>query len=213
MRISEIFFSLQGEGTEIGLPTVFVRLYGCDLRCRWCDTMYAVEGGRFEVLGVDDVYRRVACYGCARVCITGGEPLLQAGEVEALTRRLLDGGMLVVLETSGHRRPPAIFGDERCVISMDCKCPSSGMEGRMDPSLPGSLEEKDQLKFVLADRRDYDYALRILDERPTRAQVVFQPVGGSEARWIAEAVLKDGLHRVRVLPQLHKLLWGDRKGV
>lgn len=212
MRISEIFLSIQGEGVQMGLPTVFVRLYGCDLRCSWCDTMHAVEGGVFTTMSTEEVVRRVEGYGCDTVCITGGEPLLQMDEVCELASALLAGGCALVLETSGHIDPPAIFRGEGCMISMDCKCPGSGMEARTDMSLLGRLEGKDQLKFVLADEVDYDYARGVLKAHGTRARVVFQPTGGLDMRWLAERVLADGLGGVRVLPQLHKLIWGEEPG-
>lgn len=214
MRISEIFLSIQGEGVGIGAPTVFVRLYGCDLRCAWCDTMYAVEGGEFATMSLDEVKAEIGGkLGCKRVCVTGGEPLLQEDEVSALTGWLLDNGYNVMLETSGHRAPPEIFSDPRCVVSLDCKCPGSGMDGRMDFSLITGLGAKDQLKFVIADEADYLYARGVLESCPTEAGVVFQPVYGKGLRWLAERVLSDGLGSVRVLPQLHKIMWGDRKGV
>lgn len=213
MRISEIFLSIQGEGIEIGAPTVFVRLYGCDLRCKWCDTMYAVEGGDYENLDVAEVLERVENLGCKNVCITGGEPLLQKNEVVNLAENLHVKRYKIVLETSGHIAPPEIFREARCVISLDCKCPGSGMEKRMDFSIISTLETKDQLKFVLTNDQDYKYAKGILTNHPTRAQVVFQPTGDLDIRWLAEAVLEDRLDGVRVLPQLHKLIWGEKRGV
>lgn len=213
MRISEIFLSIQGEGVEIGTPTVFVRLYGCDLRCKWCDTMYAVEGGDYENLGVAEVLERVESFGCKSVCITGGEPLLQKNEVVHLAENLHVKGYKIVLETSGHLAPPGIFHEARCVISLDCKCPGSGMEKRMDFTIISTLETKDQLKFVLTSDKDYGYAKGVLKKYPTRAQVVFQPTGDLDIMWLAEMVLEDRLDGVRVLPQLHKLIWGEKRGV
>ncbi|MCZ6684666.1 MAG: radical SAM protein, partial [Candidatus Dadabacteria bacterium] len=147
MKISEIFFSLQGEGLEIGLPTVFVRLFACDLRCTWCDTMYAVEGRDFRDYTVLEVVREVEKYDCKRVCITGGEPLLQIKEVEALASDLISKDHTILLETSGHKMPPPILWTENSTISMDCKCPSSSMQDRMDFDLFTRLRPKDQLKF------------------------------------------------------------------
>lgn len=213
MKISEIFFSLQGEGVEIGLPTVFVRLFACDLRCSWCDTMYAVEGRDYREMGIGDVRAEVDKLDCKRVCITGGEPLVQKKEVSALAESLIADGYEIVLETSGHKMPPAVFWTEGCVISMDCKCPGSGMHERMDFTLFEKLRPRDQLKFVIADERDYDYAADILKKYYIQANVIFQPVEGTGLGWISKRVLSDRLRGVRVLPQLHKIIWGNKRGV
>jgi len=213
MKISEIFFSIQGEGVEIGLPTVFVRLFACDLRCTWCDSMYAVEGRDFKDMTIDDVKRDIEKFKCRRVCITGGEPLIQRKELEVLARDLVSEGYSIVLETSGHRDPPAIFWTESCLISMDCKCPSSKMEKRMDFPLFEKLRPRDQLKFVIQDEADYEYAKGILERYQIKTNIVFQPVYGTSLKWLTERVLEDGLERVRVLPQLHKITWGEIRGV
>lgn len=213
MNISEIFYSVQGEGVEIGLPTVFIRLFACDLRCSWCDTMYAVEGRDFRKMTVGDVLSEIRAHECRRVCITGGEPLIQRDEAEELAKNLVNEGYRIVLETSGHKMPPPVFWTESCVISMDCKCPGSGMEDRMDFSLFGKLRPRDQLKFVIADEADYEYAKRVVSEHPVSANIVFQPAGGLSLEWLTDRVLSDNIDRVRVLPQLHKLIWGERRGV
>jgi len=213
VKVNEIFFSIQGEGVHIGLPTVFLRLFACDLRCRWCDTMYAVEGTDFRDMEVGEVLSRVLKYRCRRVCITGGEPLIQRKEVEEITEFLLKRDFVVVLETSGNKKPPGIFSHPNSVVSMDCKCPGSGMDSRMDFSLYDALGEKDQLKFVIADDKDYEYARDIIAEHSIRASVIFQPVYGVKADWIAERILRDGMENVRVLPQLHKMFWGEKRGV
>ncbi len=213
MRVSEIFFSVQGEGIQIGLPTIFLRLFGCDLRCNWCDTMYAVEGTEFKILDIDQIIENINNFKCKRVCITGGEPLLQEKELIKLTTILLDKDFTLVLETSGHRSPPEIFWDEKCLISMDCKCPSSAMHDRMDFSLFEKLRASDQLKFVISDVEDYQYAKNILKENNISANIIFQPVYNSDTNWLYDKVLKERLENVRVLPQLHKLIWGEKRGV
>ncbi len=213
MKISEIFFSLQGEGLEIGLPTVFVRLFACDLRCTWCDTMYAVEGRDFKDYTVLKVVKEVEKYECKRVCITGGEPLLQIKEVDKLACDLIGNNYTILLETSGHKMPPPILWTENSTISMDCKCPSSSMQHRMDFDLFIKLREKDQLKFVIQDEADYKYALGILSRYRIKANIIFQPAYGSGLGWITEKVIDDKLGNVRVLPQLHKIIWGDKRGV
>lgn len=213
MKISEIFFSIQGEGTEIGLPTVFVRLFACDLRCSWCDTMYAVEGRDFRDMSIGEVMDEIRGFGCKDVCITGGEPLIQMKEAELLGKRLLDEGFRIVLETSGHKMPPSVFWSEGCMISMDCKCPGSGMHDRMDFGLFEKLRAGDQLKFVIRDEVDYGYAKEVLSKYRVKASVIFQPVDGAALDWLAERVLDEKLGRIRVLPQLHKIIWGNRRGV
>lgn len=213
MKISEIFFSIQGEGMEIGLPTVFVRLFACDLRCTWCDSMYAVEGNDFKEMSTDEVEREIEVHKCRRVCFTGGEPLIQKKELVKLANTLINKGYKIVLETSGHRDPPQIFWTENCLISMDCKCPSSTMEEKMDYSLFEKLRPKDQLKFVIKDETDYAYAKEIINKLRINATIIFQPVYGTNLRWLAEKVIQDKLGSVRVLPQLHKIIWGDIRGV
>lgn len=213
MRISEIFYSLQGEGVQIGLPTIFVRCFGCDLRCSWCDTMYAVEGTDFVYLSVEEVYSEIQKYRSKRICLTGGEPLLQGAELTGLMKLLLNNDYSVVLETSGHRLPPDIFWNENCVISMDCKCPSSGMEKKMDFSLFRKLRDRDQLKFVIGDETDYKYAVKVLKTNDIYANIIFQPVYGCNIGDIADKILRDGLDNVRTMPQLHKMIWGEKRGV
>lgn len=213
MKVSEIFFSIQGEGVHIGLPTVFLRLFACDLRCSWCDTMYAVEGTDFREMETAEVLSRILAYGCPRVCITGGEPLIQRDAVEEVTEFLLERDFVVVLETSGHKKPPGIFSHPNSVVSMDCKCPGSGMDSKMDFSLYDALGEKDQLKFVIADDADYEYAMGVIAGHCIKASIIFQPVYGTKADWIAERILRDRMEDVRVLPQLHKIFWGEKRGV
>ena len=213
MKISEIFFSIQGEGVEIGLPTVFVRLFACDLRCTWCDSMYAVEGTDFKDMSIEEVTAEIERFNCKRVCFTGGEPLIQQKELEILAKDLVHDGYEIILETSGHKEPPPVFWTDSCLISMDCKCPGSGMEKRMDFELMEKLRPNDQLKFVIQDEADYEYAKGILKKYKIKANIIFQPVYGSSLKWLAERVLEDRLERVRVLPQLHKIIWGDKRGV
>ena len=213
MKVNEIFYSIQGEGTAMGMPTVFLRLFACDLRCSWCDTMYAVEGTEFTDMTQEQVLSEISRYECKNVCITGGEPLIQRKELVPLAEELVNRGYRIVLETSGHKEPPEIFGTDSCVISMDCKCPSSKMENKMDFSLFERLGKKDQLKFVIKDIEDYNYAKKVINSHKIRSSLIFQPVYGSDLTWLGESVLQDKLHNVRVMPQLHKLMWGEKKGV
>ncbi len=207
MIVNEIFFSIQGEGKEIGLPTVFVRLTGCNLRCRWCDTKYAfTEGKEMEISEIID---RVERYGIKRVCLTGGEPLLQ-DDSRILMKELLEKRYSIVLETNGSL--PIDDVDERVLISMDWKTPSSGEQDRMLESNLKILRPKDQLKFVIADEEDYEYALSIIDSHEIATEIIFQPLGGMNLRWLAEKIIEDRVD-VRVLPQLHKVIWGEERGV
>lgn len=213
MKVSEIFYSIQGEGIHIGLPTVFLRLFACDLRCSWCDTMYAVEGRDFTEMSQEEILNDIEKHNCKRVCITGGEPLLQKKELEPLTNELINSNYFIVLETSGHKKPPEVFFSESCIISMDCKCPGSGMEDRMDFALYEELRSSDQLKFVIMDENDYEFAKNILCKYKIKSSIIFQPVYGKNLKWLAEKVLENELHQVRVLPQLHKNIWGEKRGV
>ncbi len=212
LTVNEIFHSIQGESSYAGLPCVFVRLTACDLRCAWCDTAYAFTEGRKRE--VDDVLAEVASYGCRLVEVTGGEPLLQ-DDVYPLMQGLLDAGHEVLLETGGHvsleRVPP------RVVRIMDVKCPGSGEAGRTDWDNLARLGPRDEVKFVIADRRDYEYASDVVARHglaPRVANVLFSPVHGrmSPAE-LAAWVLADRLP-VRLQLQVHKVIWGpDTRGV
>ena len=208
MRICEIFRSIQGEGLTMGLPTTFVRTVGCNLRCSWCDTQYSMEGG--EEMSLDEIMEAV---GDARtVCVTGGEPLLQP-DMPELIGRLLDAGKRVVVETNGAIDISFVPDSPMVMISMDVKCPSSGMTDRMLDSNMRIIGAKDQLKYVIADDADYEFAVAHLRSHSPEASVIFTPVGGTERlEWLVARVLEDGIE-ARVLPQLHKIIWGDRKGV
>ncbi len=208
MRICEIFRSVQGEGLQMGLPTVFVRAVGCNLRCSWCDTGYSFEGG--TEMSIDGILEEVG--DCPRVCFTGGEPMLQPDAVE-LIQRLISLGKQVDLETNGAVDLSDVPDDPLVLISMDIKCPSSGMADRMLLSNLDLLSRKDQLKFVIADDADLDYAVDFVKRHDPDTNVIFGPVGGTERmQRLVERVLDEGLD-VRVLPQLHKIIWGDRRAV
>ena len=210
--VNEIFFSIQGESSHAGRPCVFVRLTGCDLRCSWCDTAYAFEEGQRR--SVHDVASAVDRYQCELVEITGGEPLRQPA-VYPLMDRLLASGKTVLLETGGHvdiARVP-----EPVVKVVDVKCPGSGEAGRTDLDNLGRLAPHDEVKFVIADRADYEFARELVrrqavDERC--AAVLFSPVHGVLGPTeLSEWILADQLP-VRVQVQLHKYLWDpDRRGV
>jgi len=210
LRITEIFHSLQGETSRIGLPTVFVRLTGCPLRCSWCDSAYAFSGG--ETMTLDAIVERVAGFGARHVCVTGGEPLAQK-PVHALMTRLCDAGYSVSLETSGAL--PIDEVDPRVSRIVDVKAPGSGEVARNLWSNLDLLTDRDEIKFVLADRTDYDWARQVIAERGLTAiaPVLFSPVWDTlpPAR-LAEWVVADRLP-VRMQVQLHKILWGEKPGV
>lgn len=209
LRVSEIFHSIQGESTRIGLPTVFVRLTGCPLRCAWCDTGHAFAGG--EWMTVVGVVKRVAEFACPTICVTGGEPLAQKPCRELLTA-LCDAGYSVSLETSGALDISGI--DARVARIVDLKAPDSGECARNLWSNLEHLHPGDELKLVLASRADYDWAVRqLLKHRlDTRCPVLFSPVADrlSPAQ-LAQWILDDRLP-VRFQLQLHKLLWSDERG-
>ena len=208
MRICEIFRSIQGEGLTMGAPTVFVRAVGCNLRCSWCDTGYSFEGG--TDMTVDEVLEEIG--DCFRVCFTGGEPMLQPDAVELMERLVLEG-IQVILETNGSVDLSEVPRDPLVMISMDIKCPSSGMTDRMMLSNIDLLSSKDQLKFVIKDQTDLDFAVGFVRSHSIPCPVIFGPVGGTgRLEWLVQRVLEERLD-VRVLPQLHKIIWGDRQGV
>ena len=209
LRVTEIFHSLQGEARDVGRPTVFVRLTGCPLRCTWCDTEYAFHGGAWRE--IDDIVEEVAKYQTRHVCVTGGEPLAQK-RCLALLRALCDAGHEVSLETSGAIDVGNV--DARVVKVMDLKAPGSGEQQRNLWSNIEALGARDQIKFVLADRADYEWARGVIAERglAPRFEVLLSPVHGRlAARELAEWILADRLG-VRMQVQLHKLLWGSEPG-
>ena len=211
MRITEIFHSIQGESSYTGQPCVFVRLTGCPLRCTWCDTAYAFHEGQDD--SVDDVLAKVHSYGCRLVEVTGGEPLVQPESLPFMAR-LCDAGYTVLLETSGAVDIAPV--DPRAHIILDVKCPGSGMTDRMHWPNLSRLAVKDEAKFVLADRADYDWAREILAryDLASRCMVLFSPVFGSlDVRQLAEWILADRLP-VRFQLQMHKYIWApDMRGV
>ena len=204
LRITEIFLSVQGESTYVGLPCVFVRLTGCPLRCVWCDTPYAFYEGAQQT--IESIMDEVAGYDCRLVEITGGEPLAQP-DVHALISALADQGYTVLIETSGAMDIASV--DPRATVIMDLKCPGSGMVDRNRWSNISALKANDEVKFVVRDRADYDWAKTTIERHALsyRHRVLVSPVFGElEPQVLAEWILADRLP-VRFQLQLHKLIW------
>lgn len=209
LRITEVFHSLQGESVTVGLPTVFVRLTGCPLRCQYCDTAYAFTGG--TVREMDEILNTVASYQCNYVCVTGGEPLAQPGCAQLL-KRLCDAGYSVSLETSGARDISNV--DQRVMVVMDLKTPDSLESDKNLWANLDYLKPADQIKFVLCSRNDYEWACDIVSKHrlSERAQLLFSPSWNQLnptdlANWIVQDKLP-----VRFQIQLHKILWNDAPG-
>ena len=209
IRVTEIFRSIQGESARAGFPCAFIRLTGCSLRCVWCDSAYAFYGGR--EMPVSEAVEKVLALGTELVEVTGGEPLEQEG-VYPLMDRLLEAGKTVLLETGGH--VPLDRVDPRVVKIVDVKAPGSGMRDANLPENLSRLTPRDEVKFVLADRRDFDWALEFVRTRDLGSSnvVTFSPVWeGLSASDLAEWIRDSGLP-IRLGLQLHKILWGDVPG-
>ena len=207
LNITEIFYSLQGEAKEVGIPTVFVRLTGCPLRCNYCDTAYAFKGN--NPLSIQHILDEVAQYNAQYVCVTGGEPMAQSNCLKLLDS-LIDSGYNVSMETSGSIDITPV--NSKVSIVMDIKTPSSTEEHQNRYENLPILKSKDQLKFVIASRSDFDWCNEILDNHEVESEILFSPVYESLkpvqlADWILEKKLN-----VRLQIQLHKILWGDQKG-
>ena len=207
LNITEIFYSLQGEAKEVGIPTVFVRLTGCPLRCNYCDTTYAFKGN--NPLSIESIMEQVEKYNTRYVCVTGGEPMAQSNCL-ILLDTLIEAGYKVSMETSGSIDISPV--NKKVSVVMDLKTPSSTEQSQNRYENIALLESKDQLKFVIASRSDFDWCCSILESYDVLSDVLFSPVYENLkpvdlADWILEKQLN-----VRLQVQLHKLLWGDQKG-
>lgn len=211
MRLTEIFYSIQGESSFIGQPCIFIRTTACNLRCVWCDTAYSFYGG--EEMSLDDIMQRVASYGCKLVEITGGEPMLQK-EIYELCDRLLAAEYTVLIETGGSLDLSKL--DPRVIKIVDLKCPGSGEVGKNYWPNLDILQPQDQIKFVIKDRADYDWTLQVIRQYrlDTRFHLLFSPVFGiMELRPLAEWMLADRV-KAQLQVQLHKFIWSpEMRGV
>ncbi|MGA1822914.1 MAG: 7-carboxy-7-deazaguanine synthase QueE [Thermoplasmatota archaeon] len=225
--INEIFSSFQGEGLNTGLPTTFVRLSGCNIRCAWCDTRYALDTGSGKRMEISEIIDSVSAFGNERICLTGGEPLFQDG-IDELISELIRFYFKVDLETNGTyhlgeiiRKYPDVF------ISMDVKTPSSGEAGSTDPGNLPLLRHSDQIKFIVKDARDIDYTMDFLRSNPVSCSIIITPCsnedGDEAARIIARKIdeyrssgredLISMSRRIRLMVQTHRVIWGERRGV
>ena len=211
MKINEIFLSIQGEGLQSGLPTIFIRTTGCNLRCTYCDTSYAYkEGKNYSINGL---LTKVRSFAFQRICLTGGEPLLQRDSIN-LIKKLISMDYEIDLETNGSIDINNFTGLDNLLISMDIKCPSSGCHKSMIIDNLLLLSKKDQVKFVIGDKIDYKFAKDVIEKYNLldHTNVIISPVGGIKPKWIIKEVLKDGLD-ARIGLQLHKLIWSQKRGV
>jgi len=209
MKINEIFYSIQGEGIWAGMPNIFIRFTGCNLRCSYCDTSYAYEKGK--ELSIDEIILKIKDYKSKFICITGGEPLIQKDIVKFLNV-LIKKGYKICIETNGSIDILKIVDLENVIISLDIKCPSSNMNDKNIFENIKYLKEKDCLKFVISDKKDYNYAKRIIEKYKPNSKIYMQAVWGSKINSLAEWILKDNLN-IKIGIQLHKVIWGDRTGV
>jgi 7-carboxy-7-deazaguanine synthase len=216
LRIHEIFASIQGEGVNTGMPTVFVRTQGCSHDCKWCDTTDARDPEGGKEMTFNAILSEVRAYpGVARVCLTGGEPLEQPN-AKMFIQLLLNEGYRVDLETNGSKYLGDIPTHRYLTLSMDVKTPGSGMKELTRLDNITHLGEKDQIKFVIADDGDLEYAAKVVRRHKPTCAIILTPEGGTDLEPLIDKVMKDAGWRewsVRVLPQLHRVVWGERKGV
>jgi 7-carboxy-7-deazaguanine synthase len=207
LKVNEIFYSIQGESLYSGLPCLFVRLSGCNLRCSYCDTRYAYDDGQW--MNISEIIVHLSSYTCPLVEVTGGEPLCQVG-TPVLISQLLDNGYTVLLETNGSKDISKV--DPRCIRIIDIKCPGSGESDKNDLKNLTRLSKNDQVKFVISDRKDYEFAKNIIFStwtQPLPVPVLFSAVHQAlKPELLAQWILEDNLD-VRLQVQLHKVLWPD----
>ena len=209
MKINEIFYSLQGEGKWTGLPNIFIRTTGCNLRCSYCDTKYAYDSGK--EMKIEEILKEISKYSCKFICITGGEPLLQ-DKILNLINTLLEKDYNICIETNGSINIEKLSDTKSLMISLDIKCPSSDMHEKNFFRNITFLKKKDQLKFVIKNKKDYDYAKKILEDYKPACDVFFQPVWGADPVNLADWIINDKLN-VKLGLQLHKIIWDEQRGI
>lgn len=220
MKVVEIFTSIDGEGKRAGMPTTFIRLYGCNLRCSYCDTRYGCEGNEYQTMSVSDVVKACVERGIASVTVTGGEPLIH-DNVEVLVAKLLERGFWVNIETNGsvdvnvfrnNLRRAHCRSMNRLFFTVDCKCPSSGMDKHMVFEMYGQLLRDDVLKFVVGSKADMMFAKSIVDRSIIAARIYFSPVFGAiEPKDIVQFILDNEMYNCRVQLQMHKFIWNPQE--
>ena len=208
MKINEIFYSIQGEGKWTGLPNIFIRTTGCNLRCSYCDTKYAYDEGSEK--NIKDILKEIKKFPCNNICITGGEPLLQSDILKFL-EVLIKKKYSICLETNGSISIEAVTKFPTLLISLDIKCPSSNMNEKMEFKNIELLRPNDQIKVIIKNEVDYNYAKDIITNYKPDCSIFFQPVWGTSPNSLAKWILKDGL-KVRLGLQLHKIIWGEKRG-
>ena len=208
MKINEIFYSIQGEGLWAGMPNIFIRTTGCNLRCSYCDTTYAYDAG--NIYTIEQIMKQLSFYPCMYLCITGGEPLLQP-DIYSLVDAAFSKKYHICIETNGSRLIKQLC-NKPLLISLDVKCPSSNMQSKMHLDNLSYLRDCDQLKFIIGTDKDYTYACEILATYEPHGTIFFQPVWGTDTAALAKKILNDKLS-VRLGLQFHKILFGDCKGV
>lgn len=205
IMINEIFYSIQGEGRLMGLPMVFIRTTGCNLRCSFCDTTYAYQGGSEETITA--ILKKISTFRCRNVCVTGGEPLLQQN-IYSLLEMLSEQGYRIVFETNGSKSIKELRDIDHLMISLDIKCPSSKMHEQMEWKNLNMLRSQDQLKFIIGSKEDYSYAKTIITQNSQPCPIYIQPVYGFSIQTLSSWVLEDRLP-VHLGIQLHKYIWGE----
>jgi len=209
MKINEIFYSLQGEGKWTGIPNIFIRTTGCNLRCSFCDTKYAYDKGK--EMSLEKILQKISKYPCKNICITGGEPLIQ-NKIMDVIDMLIKKKYKICLETNGSLNIKKLLNKKSLMISLDIKCPSSKMHSKNNFKNINHLKEKDQLKFVIKNKKDYEYAKKIINRYKPVCDIFFQPVWGTNPCDLANWIIYDGLN-VKLGLQFHKILWGNKRGI
>ncbi len=205
IKINEIFYSIQGEGKWSGKPCIFIRTTGCNLRCSYCDTKYAYEKGTNKT--IQEIIKEIEKYNCKKICLTGGEPLQQKN-TKKLIERLLEKKYQICLETNGSKDIYHLPKNKNLMISLDIKCPSSNMHKKMNFKNIKYLQKKDQIKFVVKNKKDYNYTKKTIKKYYTPCSIYLQPEYNSNTRDLIKWVLDDDLD-ITISLQIHKIIWGE----